>query len=162
MNLYIEVENGQYKNHPAFEENLIEAFGSIPSNWEIFVRIEKPTIPEIYKIFDTPEVTYEKVNDVWIDVWHIRDMTAEEKTAKQQSVKNAWATQEQAENWSTWVFDEVTCTMTPPVPFPTITDGKEIRWCGAENNWKELPVMPIDGKQYNFNFSTWEWVEVVN
>ena len=30
MNLYIEIENGQAKNHPALESNLLEAFGSIP------------------------------------------------------------------------------------------------------------------------------------
>jgi hypothetical protein len=33
MKLYIETENGWVKNHPAFENNLLEAFGSIPENW---------------------------------------------------------------------------------------------------------------------------------
>ena len=44
MNLYIEIENGQTKNHPALEHNLIESFGVIPENWEPFIRIEKPTL----------------------------------------------------------------------------------------------------------------------
>ena len=29
MKLYIEAENNQPKNHPAFEDNLIQAFGQI-------------------------------------------------------------------------------------------------------------------------------------
>ena len=51
MNLYIETENGATKNHPAFEENLIQAFGSIPEHWEAFIRVEKP-IPSLYQFVD--------------------------------------------------------------------------------------------------------------
>ena len=42
MNLYIETNNGQTINHPAFEDNLIQAFGSIPEHFEPFVRVERP------------------------------------------------------------------------------------------------------------------------
>jgi len=84
MNLYIEIENGQPKNHPAFEDNLIEAFGAIPQNWEFFVRTERPT-KGIYQVFDSQESTYQKIDGVWTDVWSLRDMTQEEITVAQQT-----------------------------------------------------------------------------
>jgi hypothetical protein len=84
MNLYIEIENGVTKNHPALENNLIQAFGAIPAHWEPFIRVERPT--GIYQVLESNEVVYAKVNGVWTDVWAVRDMTAEEKTAKQQEV----------------------------------------------------------------------------
>ena len=83
MNLYIETENGAVKNHPAFEDNLIEAFGSIPEHWEPFVRVARFSLG-VYKVAEADNPTYEKVNGVWTDVWLLRDMTPEEKSAKQQ------------------------------------------------------------------------------
>lgn len=161
MNLYIETENGVTKNHPAFEDNLIQAFGAIPEHWEPFTRIERPT-PGLYQVLDSEEPTYAKVNGVWADVWTIRDMTAEEKAAKQQAVITAFNSREQAENWAAWVFDEATCSMQPPIPRPDPVEGLDIRWCGAENNWKEVPVKPVDENQYKFDFLAWQWVQVVN
>ena len=54
MNLYIETENGQPKNHPAFEDNLIQAFGDIPEHWVPFERIERPQLG-VYEVFDQEE-----------------------------------------------------------------------------------------------------------
>ena len=65
MNLYIEIENGVAKNHPAFEDNLLEAFGAIPENWESFVRVETPIID----VYEVRELVYAKVDGVWTDVW---------------------------------------------------------------------------------------------
>jgi hypothetical protein len=155
MNLYIQIENGQFKNHPAFEENLIQAFGQIPSDWEKFVRVERP-IPSLYQILDKNESVYTKVDGVWTDVWFLRDMTAEEKTAKQQEVITAFNSREQASNWSAWTLDEATCTMKPPIPRPDAIEGKIIFWCGAELNWKETPPRP-EGS-YKFDFFAWDWV----
>jgi hypothetical protein len=42
-------------------------------------------------------------------------MTAEEKAAKQQATKDAWAALPNRENFSAWSFDETTCTYIPPV-----------------------------------------------
>ena len=162
MNLYIETNNGQTVNHPAFEENLIQAFGSIPEHWEAFVRVEKP-IPSLYQFVDE-QPTYQKINDVWTDVWNLRDMTAEEKSAKQQAVRDEFNTREQASNWSAWTLDEATCTMQPPIPRPVPDQAKLdakifTAWCGAENNWKDTPTKPTDG-QYKFDFFAWTWVLV--
>jgi hypothetical protein len=164
MNLYIETQDGQPVNHPAFEDNLMQAFGALPAHWEPFTRIKRP-VPDVYEVLESDMPTYQKVNDVWADVWSVRDMTAEEKTAKQQAVITAFNTREQAENWSAWTLDEATCTMVPPIPRPEPDVAKlEQRimtfWCGADNNWKDTPVRP-EG-EYKFDFIAWQWVEVVN
>jgi hypothetical protein len=161
MKLYIETENGVTKNHPAFEDNLIQAFGCIPENWELFNRIERPVLGT-YQLLQSQEAVYAKVNNVWTDVWSVRDMTAEEKTAKQQSVRDAFNSREQAENWSAWILDENTCQMIPPIPRPEPIEGVLVMWCGADNNWKEASARPVDGNQYKFDFFAWQWVQIVN
>ena len=155
MNLYIDTENSTIKNHPAFENNLIQAFGSVPAHWETFIRVERPILG-VYELMTAEEPTYEKVDGVWTDVWHKRDMTAEEKTAKQQDVITAFNDRDQASNWSAWTLDEATCTMQPPIPRPEPVEGKIVFWCGADANWKETPARP-EG-EYKFDFFAWDWV----
>jgi hypothetical protein len=160
MNLFIETENGQIKNHPAFEDNLLQAFGSIPAHWEPFIRVERPT-PGVYDVLESNEPTYEKVDGTWTDVWMMRPMTQEEKTALQQSVRDAFSAREQVENWAAWTLDEATCTMVPPVARPEVDEAKVSQgimtfWCGADNNWKDTPVRP-EGN-YKFDFLAWAWV----
>ena len=161
MNLYIETNNEQTVNHPAFEDNLIQAFGAIPEHFEPFVRVERPVLT-LYQVLQSDEPVYTKINGVWTDVWSLRDMTDEEKSAKQQVVRDAFNTREQASNWSAWTLDEVTCKMQPPIPRPVPDQAKLdanifTAWCGAENNWKDMPVRPTDG-QYKFDFFAWQWV----
>lgn len=162
MALYIETKDGQPVNHPAFEDNLMQAFGQVPDHWEPFVRVERPA-PGVYEVLESDMPTYEKVNGTWTDVWSIRPMTDAEKTALQQSVKDAFNSREQAENWSAWVFDEATCSMQPPIPRPApdqtkLDQGIFTFWCGADNNWKDTPARPTDGGQYKFDFLAWQWV----
>lgn len=159
MNLYIQVENGQTVNHPALESNLLEAFGSIPGNWEPFVRVEQPSVG-VYEVLDPPQSSYQKVNGVWTDVWSLRQMTPAEKSAKQQAVKDAWTTHEFAANFSAWSFDEDTCSYLPPIAFPDPDSTTRMLWCGAENNWKAAPPVPQDDKPYKFDFFAWAWVVV--
>jgi hypothetical protein len=161
MNLFIEIENGMTKNHPANQKNLLEVFGSIPSHWEPFTRVDRP-VPGVYQVLESDQAVYAKVNGVWTDVWSVREMTEEEKTAKQQAVITTFNAQDQASNWSAWTFDEVTCKMIPPIPYPAEVEGVQIAWCGADNNWKEAPAYPVDDNQYKFDFSTWQWVPLVN
>jgi hypothetical protein len=154
MNLYIKTNgNGNTISNPAFEDNLIEAFGFIPPEWEPFVRVESP-ICSVYQIIDPPNSTYQKVNGIWTDVWTVRDMTEAEKTALQQEVQTIWAS-EQDINKTTWIFDEATCSYIPPIPKPT--DGNYF-WQGKTNSWVAFPKPPMDGKQYKFDFSTETWV----
>jgi hypothetical protein len=162
MKLYIQTLDGQTINHPAFENNLMQAFGNIPQDWEEFVRVECPT-PTTYQILENNQSTYTKVDGVWTDVWALRDMTVEEKLAKQQSVRDAFNSQEQASNWSAWTLDKSTCTMIPPITRPEldknkINQGIFILWCGADNNWKDTPAKP-EG-EYKFDFFAWNWVSI--
>lgn len=167
MNLYIEIENGAAKNHPAFEDNLIQAFGSIPAHWKPFMRVEKPTTLSAYQILDSETSTYVQVDGVWTDVWLVREMTSAEKTAKQQETRDHFNARPQAENWSAWTLDEATCMMVPPTPRPEADQAKLDAgvftvWCGADNNWKDTPAKPVDENQYKFDFLAWQWVQVVN
>lgn len=128
MNLYIETENGQPKNHPAFEENLIQAFGVIPSNWVSFNRVEHPVIG-VYEVYEG--TTYELINDSYNDVHHVRQMTEEEKTIKQNQIITDWGNR-----FPSWVFNEILCTFESPVPYPQ--DGKQYYWDESTINWKEI------------------------
>ena len=157
MKLYIETENGQFKNHPAFEDNLIQAFGAVPTHWEPFTRVERP-VPGVYQMLESGEAIYAKVDGVWTDVWTVRDLTVEEKTAKQQAVVTAFNDRPQASNWSAWALDEATCTMQSPISRPAFVEGKLVFWCGADANWKEAPARP-EGN-YKFDFFAWDWVAV--
>ena len=164
MNLYIEIENNQPINHPALEDNLIQAFGSVPLHWEPFTRVQRP-IPGVYQILESEIPVYAKVDGVWTDTWNLRDMTAEERTIKQQEVQNAFNAHENAANWSTWTFDETTCTMVPPVTHPELDQTKidariATLWCGSDNNWKDTPVRP-EGN-YKFDYFSWQWVQISN
>jgi hypothetical protein len=156
MKLYIQTENGQTVNHPAFEHNLIEAFGGVPDHWKPFVRVERPTLG-VYEVLESEEAAYEFVDGVWTDVWSVRPMTAEEIAAKQQAVIDAWALIPNAFNFTAWVLDEATLRMVPPIPRP-VEAGKIFRWSGADNNWKEAPAKPEGEGQYVFDFAQWIWV----
>lgn len=84
MKLYIETENGQIKNHPALEENLLQAFDTIPANWVLFERIEQPIV-NIYEVYEG--VTYEFIDGIVKDVHHVRLMTNEEKAIKDAEIE---------------------------------------------------------------------------
>jgi len=171
MELFIRIKDGQPVEHPIFEDNFRQAFpdvdvNNLPPEFARFERVERPTLG-VYETFVYKKPTYELVDGVYKDVWHVRDMTAEEKTAKQQGVISDFNAQEQAENWATWTFDATICRMVSPVP-PPETDQTKVRsgiftfWCGADNNWKDTPVCPNNGKPQTFDFLAWQWVEVVN
>lgn len=159
MKLYIQTENNRALNHPAFEHNLLQAFGSIPDTWEPFTRVERPVLG-IYELLESDPPVYDRVDGVWTDLWNVREMTTEEKIAKQQAVITAFNVRPQAENWSAWTLDEATCTMQPPIPRPEANLNPHIMtaWCGADNNWKDMPVRP-EG-EYKFDFLAWQWLVV--
>jgi hypothetical protein len=130
MNLYIETENGSPKNHPAFEENLLQAFSFIPDNWILFERIQKPLL-DTYDVFDQENPKYQLIGGVYKDVWMIRPMTDGEKLTKQQSVKDSWDNR-----FPSWVFNEVLCKFEPPIQYPQ--DDKQYYWDEPTINWVEV------------------------
>jgi hypothetical protein len=157
MKLYIETENGKVKNHPAFEDNLIAAFGAVPEHWVSFERVEKPLL-NVYEVWISQDPTYELVEGVYKDIWHKRNMTTEEVSEKQQKIKDTWASNPDVEYFSAWTFDEATCEFVPPVPQPD--DGKQYFWQGITASWVELPQRPNDGKKYKLDNASATWVEI--
>ena len=157
--------------HPISGGNLRLAFpdvdtDNLPSYFAPFERADRPSLG-VYEVMALEESTYEMVDGVCKEVWHKRDMTAEERLAKQQTTINNFNSQPQISNFSAWVFDEATCRTKPPVPIPDrdqskIDAGIFTKWCGADNNWKDTPVRPNDGNQYDFDHFAWQWVQVVN
>jgi hypothetical protein len=157
MNLYIQIENGQPINHPAFEDNLIQAFGAVPENWEKFVRLERPTLEQTQEFCD-PYVKYEKIDGVWTDVFQIKELTDEEARLKKiDEYKLEWNALPQRDNFSAWVLNEETIQYEPPIPRPA---DRKVIWHGASNSWVDMPVKPSDGKKYRMDFYTSSWVEV--
>lgn len=81
MELYIQIKDGQPYEHPIFGDNFREAFphvdiNNLPLEFARFVRVPQPTIG----IFEVNEgVTYELIDGVVYDVWHVRPMTTEER-----------------------------------------------------------------------------------
>ena len=124
MELYIRIKNGQPVEHPILGDNFRQAFPSIdinnlPTTFAKFTRVETPLIGA-YEVCE--DCTYEWFGDVVTDVYHIRAMTAEEKTAKQDEAKAIWA----KNGYASWVFNEETCNFEPPTAYPQ--DGKDYRW----------------------------------
>ena len=148
MKLYIQTENGQTVNHPALEENLIQAFGNIPANWEPFERIKPPALG-VYEKNQT--VSYQKIGGFWTDVFTCEQLTQEEITAKQDMVKAAWAV---GPNFQSWIFDESICQYIPPIPMPQ--DGKQYAWRESNKSWV-LITPPPEGLGWKFNVETATW-----
>lgn len=170
MRLYIQIEDNQPINHPATESNLIDVFGAVPQGWEPFVRVPRPG-PNEHKVVLIEQPEYRKIDGVWTDFWHVRDMTAEEIEATQlseeerhalkvQAFKRAWTSRPYAHNFTAWVLNEELWKFEPPFPRPN--DGKLYRWSGPDNNWKEAEPVPQDGKQYYFDFDNWANVEITD
>ena len=126
MSLYIQVENGQVVNHPAFEDNLIEAFGAIPDNWKPFNRIETPILTDI---FQTVVNTYTLGSGgVWFDSWAVLDMTETEKAA-------LIATTEANPPYPNAILDTATLQWSRP---PKPTDGQNYKFNFITGTWDIL------------------------
>lgn len=158
--LFIKVKDGLPVDHPAFEDNLLDAFGVIPPEWEPFARVPNPANGMSTKILVHPEPIYRKINGVWQDYWYVRDKTPEEIEEMYRPYKETWATIPYAHNFATWVFNTTKMRYEPPIPRPT--DGKFYRWSGKDNNWKLAPMIPNDGKNYYFDFDNWVNVEITD
>ena len=130
MKLYIETENGQPKNHPAFEDNLLQAFGAIPDHWVPFKRIEKPELGA-YDVLEAEQPEYQLDKGVFKDVWLIRSMTVEEIATKKANTIAEWNNR-----FLSWVFNDTKCIFEPPVPYPQ--DSKQYYWDESIINWVEV------------------------
>jgi hypothetical protein len=148
-NLCIQIENGQPINHPATMDNLMQAFGEIPSNWEPFIRVEAPLL----KVYEkNQQVSYNKINGIWTDVFTCEEMTQEEKVILQNDVKTSWAS---GNNFTSWTFDEELCRFVAPSPVPDNTN--HYLWRESDTSWVILPEPPKgDNWKFNLELGIWE------
>jgi hypothetical protein len=163
MELFIRIANGVTVGNPIMGDNFREALPDIdvdnlPPEFARFVRVERPVLGT-YQVFVQENPAHELVGGVWTDVWHVRDMTAEEKAAKQQPIKDKWDAIPNKENYLAWTFNEDLLIYEPPVPQPI--DGKRYIWQGTTNTWVEVPPKPQDGKTYKLDFASATWVEII-
>jgi hypothetical protein len=124
MELYIRIKDGQPFEHPILGDNFRQAFpdidtNNLPSTFAMFTRVPEPAYG-VYEVCDS--CTYEQDGDTFTDVHHVRAMTTEEKTAKQDEAKANWL----EHGYASWAFNEDTCSFDPPTPRPT--DGKLYDW----------------------------------
>ena len=134
MELYIRIKNGQAVEHPITKTNFCNAFpyidtNKLPSNFAKFIRVPEPILG-VYEICD--KCTYEWDGDIIKDVHHVREMTDEEKKAKQDEIKTNWS----AHGYASWVFNEETCSFDPPTPRPT--NNKLYGWDEETTTWVEV------------------------
>ena len=134
MELFIRIKNGQPFEHPITEDNFRQAFphidtNNLPSEFVKFVPSAQPNIGT-YEVQE--ESTYVLGGGVCTDVYNIRAMTEEEVAAKQNRVKNYWATV----GYASWVFNEEVCLFEPPTPMPN--DGKMYVWDEPTISWVEV------------------------
>jgi hypothetical protein len=136
MNLYIETENGKPKNHPAFEDNLLQAFNTIPENWVAFERVQCPEIG-VYEVLESEQPEYQLVDGVYKDVWMVRTMTNEEIEIKKAEAVAAWDN-----HFPSWLFNNDKCAFEAPIPYPQ--DGKHYYWDEPTVSWKVFtPVVQL-------------------
>ena len=86
MELYICIdENGNCVNHPYFADNLRDA-GIEPTNNPEYVPFVRVTLNEsglVLNLLQFPVVAYQKVADVWTDVWSAADLTGDDLLERQ-------------------------------------------------------------------------------
>lgn len=163
MKLFIRIVDGQPFEHPVTEETMHMVFpnvdlNNLPSDWSEFVRGQRPALG-VYQKYLSQEPAYKLVDGKYTDVWYVVDMTAEEKTAKQQEIKDAWPNHPNFAELVGWIFDEETCRFTAPIPRPSDDlDGTKYFWQGTTMSWVEKPPRPDDGKEYKLDRPTATWV----
>jgi hypothetical protein len=167
MNLYIETEDGVTKNHPAYEDNLIQAFGAVPAHWEPFIRVAAPPVGtfEVYE-----GASYALVDGVWTDVHNVRPMSDEEKAAKIEQARASLPP-----NWTLdtetlrpvrplmpttggpWKFDMVTAK-----DWVIATEPPRPSWVLREDGLCYVPPVPKpqDGNQYRWDEPTISWIQL--
>ena len=131
MELFIRIKDGVPFEHPILSENFRAAFpkidvNNLPSKFALFERVAPPSLG-VYEVYEG--ATYEWFDGVVKDVHHVREMTEQEKTKKQNEVKTYWA----ENGFASWVFNEETCAFNAPIPYPD--DGQKYRWDEETTSW---------------------------
>jgi hypothetical protein len=81
MNLYIRIKDGQPFEHPLFEDNVKQVWpdidlNNLPPELAKFERVQPP-VASAYEVLEG--FSYQLVDGIYKDVWHLRPMTDSEK-----------------------------------------------------------------------------------
>tara|TARA_R110000822_G_scaffold196718_1_gene334657 strand:+ start:310 stop:714 length:405 start_codon:yes stop_codon:yes gene_type:complete len=133
MRLFIQIRDGAPFEHPIQEDNFKFAFpqidmNNLPEEFMDFERVDQKT--ELYEVFT--EMPYFIDTDNVVRNGTKRDMTAEEKAAKIQELKDHW----EIIGFPSWVFDETTGDFSAPLPYPD--QDRKYRWNEDIVNWVEI------------------------
>jgi hypothetical protein len=132
MELVIKLnENGEPLEHPILLENMIYCdsnfnIDNLPTNYKKFIRVTKPIIGP-YDVLESQQPIYVIDGDVVKDHWPVREMNASER---QEKINTAIINRPH----QGWIFDEATCTFSPPVPYPDT--GEKYIWNDSTVNWE--------------------------
>jgi hypothetical protein len=151
MALFLKIENGQPINHPAYDFNLVHAFGQIPEGWTMFNRVRQPN-DLIIGTFQKANCTYGLSSDgvTWEDKWSVVDMTEEEKQNLIEEVQSN-------PPFPNAILDTTTLKWKGP---PKPTDNQSYAFNVETGTWVVVQPKPDDGKKYYYDFSKNEWIEV--
>tara|TARA_R110000744_G_C19014892_1_gene523479 strand:+ start:86 stop:490 length:405 start_codon:yes stop_codon:yes gene_type:complete len=133
MRLFIQIRDGAPFEHPIQEDNFKFAFpqidmNNLPEEFMDFERVDQKT--ELYEVFT--EMPYFIDTDNVVRNGTKRDMTADEKAAKIQELKDHW----EIIGFPSWVFDETTGDFSAPLPYPD--QDRKYRWNEDIVNWVEI------------------------
>lgn len=150
MAFYLKIEDSKIVGDLLLESNLKRTFpthdwssGSPPSGYVVCAVTNPPNNLGPYQKWDTNYPTkfyYQLLSDGTAErVWAVVYLDDDEKKAKQDAVKKAWADENAAEDktgYDTWVFFEAYCCYLPPEGMPP-DDGKDYMWDTTNKIWKE-------------------------
>ena len=134
MALFLQIQNGQPVNHPVYDFNLIQAYGTIPQGWAMFNRVQQPE-GLITSPFQTAQCTYGLSSDgvTWEDVWTAVTMSAEEQAA-------LIAKTEANSPGPNVTLNTTTLQWIPNTSKPT--DGQKYYWDWVTGAWAVIPSTP--------------------
>ena len=136
MKLWIEIKDGSPINHPYTDKSLFtkhpdwDFSTGVPPQYEEFKRVQRPHHGPYEYIDEDKGVEYKKIDDLWQDVWTIKQFTAEQKALRQQQVKDWWS---KNVGWDSWKFNEDKNEYEPPKPYPNtaihhVWDESKVEW----------------------------------
>lgn len=149
MNVYLKVEDSKIVGDLVLESNLKRLFPShdwssgLPPSGYVVCAVTDPPILGPYQKWDenySTQYYYQLLSDGTAErTWAVVYLNDDEKKAKQDAVKTAWADENAANDktgYETWVFFESYCCYLPPEGMPP-DDGKDYVWDITDKKWKE-------------------------
>lgn len=134
MALFIKLINGSPSGHPIAEDNFRMAFpevdtNNLPEDWATFTRVSAPLLGPYEK---NQRSQYEIQDDgTCLEVWSCDDMTdTERQKEKDLAAQRFFAS---GAGFSSWVFNEDTCSYDPPVPVPDTENTYD--WDDQNEQW---------------------------